>query len=960
MRFISNGDFLFPLSWPTYAHQQFYTWDYQSGAGNPDGIIRMPGRLLDLLIFIICGNVGFGYFYLISSMLVGFASFYLFAKYFLEIKRFAVQFFGALLFVINPIVLGNLAKVGLVLAASLLPLCLIAIKYAFNHRSVSWLLLWVILLNLSLLHPYTFLVNAFVSFCYFAYRAWFAKPFIGKNIPKLLLLGVVALLLNMYFLLPQAAQGTVSKDVLTNSIASSPTDYTALVDVSNTGDIFTGLSLSKNVLKDFDFYDATYQPVYFVGAFLLYIILFAAFVRVEQRLSRRDRALFMLTLGAFLVLILLSTVKFLHVDVLIKFMIQLPGGWAFRSPLKWQLYLPLVLSTMLVIALSYIRGRMKRKLLFTGLILSILLMNGYVATDVYHRILTPRTISTFAALEQTNLTHKNVLFINSDKCIAYETDNPRITTELNQVLISKDTQVKRISQANADTVNVGSFDYVLDCQNSSQQLLTKSYNFDKVHAFADGGFALYKNRAPEPYVSATSRVYGITDPIQIGDKYDFATQILHSGFNFADPNDKHKTTAPLENLQDAFGDISFKNIQNKRVISDVTLQQDGEQSLYMREAKEPLYYQQTGNTISLSSKAKDGFTKAEPKDGSSQLAVNGQRGQTLHFSYDDPTYNYKNLMPNSSLESGAWQDKVDDCYNVDGTPAQLKMSLSKADKTDGQQSLELQAASHIACTGPEQISIKPGQQYLLDFDYKDLGGQYAGYYIGFDDDAETSVNGRMKTTDFKNWQNFSRTVTAPAGAKHLRFLVYTYPDSSGVRPGVARFDNFKLAAIPNVQNRFYLLKNTGANFEKPAKVTYQTANPTKTSIDISGAKTPFFLTTRETYTAQWRLELDNAKAQSSWPFAHPHILQADHHLKLNGSQNGWFVDPAELCKTSNVACHQNADGSYDLKLVMEFGPQRWFYLGAAISGLTALATAVYFGRHLRFSRDKGKYVRWRK
>ncbi len=33
---------------------------------------------------------------------------------------------------------------------------------------------------------------------------------------------------------------------------------------------------------------------------------------------------------------------------------------------------------------------------------------------------------------------------------------------------------------------------------------------------------------------------------------------------------------------------------------------------------------------------------------------------------------------------------------------------------------------------------------------------------------------------------------------------------------------------------------------------------------------------------------------------------------IDDFENGWFVDPAELCKNNLVGCTRNSDGSYDI------------------------------------------------
>jgi hypothetical protein len=107
----------------------------------------------------------------------------------------------------------------------------------------------------------------------------------------------------------------------------------------------------------------------------------------------------------------------------------------------------------------------------------------------------------------------------------------------------------------------------------------------------------------------------------------------------------------------------------------------------------------------------------------------------------------------------------------------------------------------------------------------------------------------------------------------------------------------------------------------------------------------------ESHHDKWRLELDNEKVHgffaSWWPFARPDAVADEKHFKLNSFLNGWYVEPAELCsevtggKSQVAGCTRNPDGSYDMQLVIEFSPQRWFYLGLIISGTTLLGCLGY-------------------
>ena len=67
------------------------------------------------------------------------------------------------------------------------------------------------------------------------------------------------------------------------------------------------------------------------------------------------------------------------------------------------------------------------------------------------------------------------------------------------------------------------------------------------------------------------------------------------------------------------------------------------------------------------------------------------------------------------------------------------------------------------------------------------------------------------------------------------------------------------------------------------------------------------------------------------------------------------MDTVELCQVEsykvhkvesgdlNSACVLNSDGSYDIEMVIEFFPQRWFYLGLLISGTTFLGCITFLG-----------------
>jgi hypothetical protein len=95
-------------------------------------------------------------------------------------------------------------------------------------------------------------------------------------------------------------------------------------------------------------------------------------------------------------------------------------------------------------------------------------------------------------------------------------------------------------------------------------------------------------------------------------------------------------------------------------------------------------------------------------------------------------------------------------------------------------------------------------------------------------------------------------------------------------------------------------------------------------------------------------------------------LPEEDHLMVNGYANSWVIRVDEVCPSNpqtpmsfqensqgqglegvnverNSNCIRNSDGSYDMELVVEFWPQRLFYIGAFISITTLLSCLGYLG-----------------
>jgi hypothetical protein len=364
--------------------------------------------------------------------------------------------------------------------------------------------------------------------------------------------------------------------------------------------------------------------------------------------------------------------------------------------------------------------------------------------------------------------------------------------------------------------------------------------------------------------------------------------------------------------------------------------------------------------------------------GYEKLPFVAQEG-TSTFRYVDAYYSGKNIIPNPAFESGLWQDKVGDCYNYDNDP-ELRMSIYNGLSRQHSNSLQLEAQRHVACTS-QSIPISEGT-YQFSFDYESPNAHSMRYFLVFDDSGKTGVKDEVAIDD-KEWKSYSKIITVPKGVSNATLYVYS-SQTNQTQWVVNRYDNFSLVLVPEIQNNYiYVSKSNKVDkIQNPGSVTFTVVDTTKKLVSVNGAHTSFYLAMSENYYPKWQAELNNSKSNgrfTSWiPWVHPDKIQDDFHFKLDGFLNGWYVDPVALCATSKnresgisssslstlrtlqtsdslkPGCSVNPDGSYNMELIIEFTPQRWFYVGLIISGVTLFSCISYLGYDFVRSRRRKK------
>jgi len=155
------------------------------------------------------------------------------------------------------------------------------------------------------------------------------------------------------------------------------------------------------------------------------------------------------------------------------------------------------------------------------------------------------------------------------------------------------------------------------------------------------------------------------------------------------------------------------------------------------------------------------------------------------------------------------------------------------------------------------------------------------------------------------------------------------------------------------------------------KLEYKQVNPTKYIVNVSGASESFPLIFSESFHSKWKIYVQSeliSQGEGSFVsennqgtiqnenlaggrfydiFFRKPVLN-DKHFVINNFANAWWMD-VDVLEQSGIIKKQ-ANGTYDFSVVIEFEPQKYFYVGLGISGITLLGCLGYLGYDWRKKR----------
>lgn len=291
---------------------------------------------------------------------------------------------------------------------------------------------------------------------------------------------------------------------------------------------------------------------------------------------------------------------------------------------------------------------------------------------------------------------------------------------------------------------------------------------------------------------------------------------------------------------------------------------------------------------------------------------------------------------NSSFEEGTWNTLVSDCSK--NAPGENKTShWISNDSFEGTHSLGLESLNHTACESKKIISnIDKNKIYQLSFNYKILKGKYVQYYYALLGDEIQNKTEKFESAQ-NQWQQ-SNTLIYPATKNIIGFELFLYSPNKDGKENSLLFDNIIMKELVPSDISNYYLETINSIGERKTTLTFKKVTNNKILLHLENIKKTL-ISYNEKYSPQWKMRINTNDKNN-----HVEVSNDDHFL-LNSYSNIWLVNAEKLClnEQGNLrnGCTRNADGSYNMEMIIEFTPQRWFYVGLIISGTTLVGCILY-------------------
>ncbi len=130
------------------------------------------------------------------------------------------------------------------------------------------------------------------------------------------------------------------------------------------------------------------------------------------------------------------------------------------------------------------------------------------------------------------------------------------------------------------------------------------------------------------------------------------------------------------------------------------------------------------------------------------------------------------------------------------------------------------------------------------------------------------------------------------------------------------------------------------------QIVFNQISPTKYKVQVTGAKNSYLLNFLDSYNKNWKIYLvDSQKKQSIFSTWRNKPIADDKHYVVNNFANSWLIEP------------NDSKGKENYEIMIEFVPQRIFYIGMIISTIaiilyTLIVLTIFLFRKPKKINDK--------
>lgn len=360
-----------------------------------------------------------------------------------------------------------------------------------------------------------------------------------------------------------------------------------------------------------------------------------------------------------------------------------------------------------------------------------------------------------------------------------------------------------------------------------------------------------------------------------------------------------------------------EKIDSKMVIYKIEITQSDNYGIYIRDDTISKYYDLSRKTISFIID-NDNFYEMPIKfnDGNSIFLGN--------FNFESGYHEIKILTPSSinlisdpSFEQGVWSGATP-------VPSSSRSEIAAVQSTDafqGEFSLKVSSKQNNAAVFTPINNFRYGDIYKVSFAVKHVEGSQPIFAV-WENDTKLNVPnfdfkniGSWGTADpltflyvfkplkaDKNWRQYEFILKPQDATQFLGLVFFSLQPKIGET--VNLYDDVRVERI--FTNPILLKSTTSEKIKQIPDIEFKKINQTKYQVEIKNAIEPYFLVFSEAFHPGWTTSVEGE------------------HFMINGFANGWYIR-----KTG------------DYKIIINFDPQKIYYISISISVFAFLATIIF-------------------